>query len=369
VRRRLAVLGGALLALAGSAALQPAAAAALTARPICAPGPCGVWKTGSVRVSWAVSSDANYSEGCGVDTVRVEGTTRRVCSISADGSHYRAFVAIVTIDQTPPVVTGAAPTRPPEPTGWYRAPVGVVFAGTDAISGIESCTVATYAGPDTPAARTAGVCRDRAGNVSAPGAHTLRYDATAPALAAPTVMPGDRVVRIGWHAPADAVSVEVVRTPGRGGAVATVVHRGPGEGLVDRRVRNGRRYAYSVRAADVAGNVAVATVRARPGRRLLAPARGAVLSAPPLLAWTPIRGARYYNVQLFHRGRKVLSAWPRQAHLKLRPRWRYGGRRHRLAAGRYQWYVWPGRGRPAARRYGRRVGRGGFEIAADRRRP
>jgi hypothetical protein len=42
---------------------------------------------------------------------------------------------------------------------------------------------------------------------------------------------------------------------------------------------------------------------------VFAPPRGAVvtLGDPPLLRWTPIRGARYYNVQLFRKGRKILK--------------------------------------------------------------
>ena len=47
-----------------------------------------------------------------------------------------------------------------------------------------------------------------------------------------------------------------------------------------------------------------------PKPELLAPPNGAVLTAPPLLRWSKVRGADYYNVQLLRDGRKVLSAWP-----------------------------------------------------------
>ena len=96
--------------------------------------------------------------------------------------------------------------------------------------------------------------------------------------------------------------------------------RGAGDGFVDSQVVNGNRYAYEVRVVDAAGNVGSRTVRAVPGPRLIAPAAGAVVKRrkPPVLRWTPIRGARYYNVQLFRNGRKVLSAWPTQARLKLK---------------------------------------------------
>ena len=62
-----------------------------------------------------------------------------------------------------------------------------------------------------------------------------------------------------------------------------------------------------------------------------------------MLRWTPVRGARYYNVQLFRKGRKILSAWPRRAHFQLERRWRFKGRKRKLADGDYRWIVWPGR--------------------------
>jgi hypothetical protein len=140
------------------------------------------------------------------------------------------------------------------------------------------------------------------------------------------------------------------------------VARGRTARLTDRRLRNGRRYRYELRAVDAAGNLTVREATVRPGRRLLAPPAGARLTAPPVLRWTAVRGARYYNVQLFRGTRKVLSAWPRAARLRLEPAWRFGGRARRLTAGRYRWYVWPGIGRRSADRYGDRLGVRRFRI-------
>jgi hypothetical protein len=207
-----------------------------------------------------------------------------------------------------------------------------------------------------------GTCTDVAGNVSAPFPFPLRYDSTPPAVRTPTAATGDAVVRVRWSPPPDATSVEVIRAPGRRGAASSVVHRGPGTLLVDHHVRNGRRYAYTLRAEDAAGNVAAATATAVPGRRLIAPVGGARVTAPPRLSWTKVRRARYYNVQLFHAGRKVLSAWPHHARLSLHRSWRYAGRRHRLRPGRYRWYVWPGRGRRSDRRFGSLIGRAEFVV-------
>src|SRR5262249_48768726 len=69
-------------------------------------------------------------------------------------------------DSTPPTITGAYPSRPPDFKGWYNRPVTFTFTGTDATSGMEPCS-ATYAGPDSSHAHLIGSCRDRAGDAAA----------------------------------------------------------------------------------------------------------------------------------------------------------------------------------------------------------
>jgi hypothetical protein len=102
----------------------------------------------------------------------------------------------------------------------------------------------------------------------------------------------------------------------------------------------------------------------RGGVRLTAPSARAVVRAgrPPLLRWTPVRAARYYDVQLFRNRRKVLSAWPSQPRYRLRPRWSYRGERPRLAPGRYRRAVWPGLGPRSRADYGRRMGPSTFVV-------
>jgi hypothetical protein len=101
---------------------------------------------------------------------------------------------------------------------------------------------------------------------------------------------------------------------------------------------------------------------------LLGPRRGFIVRAgrPPLLRWTPVRGADYYNVQLSRRGRKILSVWPGRAHYQVKRKWKYGGRKWRLAAGRYRWIVWPGFGKRSKADYGRRIGPSMFRVVARR---
>ncbi len=184
------------------------------------------------------------------------------------------------------------------------------FFGDDATSGVAGCSSGTYSGPDAAAAQVVGRCWDRAGNVSAPGTFDLRYDATAPSLARVTASGRDHKVRLEWAVP-DAADLDVRRDGRR------LLSGGPSGAMVDRRLRNGHRYQYVVSATDAAGNTAKRTLSVVPGPRLLGPRAGVALDHPPLLRWTRIRGADYYNVQVFRGKRKVLSAWPTQPKLRL----------------------------------------------------
>ena len=116
-------------------------------------------------------------------------------------------------------------------------------------------------------------------------------------------------------------------------------------------------------AALSRAGMAEARGHATPGPRLLTPGRGAAVAAPPQLRWTRVRGATYYNVQLFRGHRKLLSAWPSSASFQLRAHWRFAGHTRRLTQGRYRWYVWPGYGARAERRYGKLVGSRSFVLS------
>jgi hypothetical protein len=267
----------------------------------------------------------------------------------------------IHVEISSPAVTGA-PTRGPDANGWYNHPVTIAFSGSS-FSGIASCTTATYGGPANGSARVNGSCTDNAGKTVQATSGPFAYDAVAPSLtmAADT---GDEVTVVNW-AMTDVLrctGFELVRRPGLHGKKPSVVYRGLATSFKDKHVRNGVRYQYVLLAVDEAGNSATHAIVVRPGRRLLSPGPGAHLSAPPLLRWTAVRRARYYNVQLYRGNRKVLSTWPRHSSLQLASTWRFGGHRHRLRPGKYRWYVWPGYGSLAAARYGRVIGTSTFVI-------
>jgi hypothetical protein len=262
-------------------------------------------------------------------------------------------------DATAPQVSGASPGRAPDANGWYNHPVAVDFRGSDETSHIDSCTSAKYAGPDNSAAALSGSCRDQAGNESNPFDFGLKYDTTAPKLTSVGVTAGNRVAVVRWQASPDTTEVKVTRSAGKS---AVPVYRGTADSYTDKGLRNGVHYRYEISGFDAAGNDATRTVIATPRAPLFAPAAGATVSGPPLLAWTSVPHTRYYNVQVW-RNRKIFSAWPSATKLRLKPSWTYGGHRYRLSPGRYHWYVWPGRGPRSANRYGSLLGSSTFIVA------
>jgi hypothetical protein len=116
----------------------------------------------------------------------------------------------------------------------------------------------------------------------------------------------------------------VTRTPGRTGTGKGTIYRGSATSYRDKGLKIGKEYVYTVTG-----------VRRRGKHRLgdgpdfcegTASQRTARCSGagPPLLVWTPVAKARYYNVQLVH-GKKVLSVWPRHPYFRLPRSWVFQG--------------------------------------------
>jgi hypothetical protein len=358
-----AALGGTLL-VAPSAAGVPGdpTPPEVTPRIVGTIGAAG-WYRSNVTVNWAITDPESIILGtdCVVATTLTADTpgTKLVCKAWSDGGETTKSVTI-RLDKTPPAVA-ASPDRPPDANGWYNHPLTVGFAGTDAMSGISSCSSVSYPGPDNGAAAVAGSCSDHAGN-TATASFPFKYDATAPSLFAVSAKLGNRSAQVSWRKSSDTTLVEVLRAPGRSGQGETVVYRGSATGFVDSGLLVGRKYEYRVAGIDEAANRTEAKLAITATGRLLSPAPGARVTAPPTLVWTPLKGASYYNVQLM-RGGKVFSAWPTRPSLRLRRTWTYEGRRYRLRPGVYRWYVWPGRGRIGAARYGRLLGSSTFVVS------
>lgn len=123
-------------------------------------------------------------------------------------------------------------------------------------------------------------------------------------------------------------------------------------------------------AADRAGNlgsmsfavhVALTRSAARAGS-LFAPVPGAQLNAPPVLRWRAVPRARFYNVQVYRAGRKILTAWPDRSRFSMHTTWKFRGRTFRLTPGLYMWYVWPAFRTNGTSTFGSLLGQSSFRI-------
>ena len=150
------------------------------------------WYNHAVALAVTGTDGVSGIDSCGGPSYAgPDSATASVAGACTDraGNTSAAVSASFKYDGTGPTATGA-PTRAPDVNGWFNAPVTVTFTGSDALSGIASCTDLTYSGPDSATASIGGGCTDKAGNASLPGASTFKYDATAPGVtAAPARQP------------------------------------------------------------------------------------------------------------------------------------------------------------------------------------
>jgi hypothetical protein len=197
------------------------------------------------------------------------------------------------------------------------------------------------------------------------GSYAWTVDQTAPAaLAGLAVRARNRLVTLSWAKPADADYNRVRIWRRRAGSTAwkRLADRITAISFSDRTVANHVIYRYRVATLDAVGNVAAPVeVSARPSA-VFAPSWGAVVHRPPLVDWTSVRRATYYNMQLWRHGRKILSIWPGESRYRLRSSWVFRGKRHSLSEGPVTVYVWPGFGSKAAARYGAALGWTAFRI-------
>jgi beta-lactam-binding protein with PASTA domain len=144
------------------------------------------WYTSNVQVSWAVSGGGapiTTQTGCGAVTISADTTGQNLtCSATSAGGTTNQSVKIKR-DATPPQAA-AIPSPVPNSNGWNDTSVTVTFTGTDATSGIASCsapvTITTQGANQTS---QSGTCTDNAGNLSAPVTATgINIDEALPTI-------------------------------------------------------------------------------------------------------------------------------------------------------------------------------------------
>ena len=318
----------------------------------------------SVILHWTVSANPPLLSTTGCEPATTvpgpePGKTFTCSAMNADGT--TSVPQTIKIDADPP--TGVTPvfSRAADFNGWFNHPVTVNWQGTDAISGIASCSSITYSGPDKAAAPINGGCTDVAGNFAAAPV-SINYDSTAPVLSKAAVdsRNGSDVVTWKSSSPSDTA---VVQRWQRGTKNQPVVFRGAGGSFMDKKVEAGLEYTYAVQTFDEAGNASKRKIVAGLAKIVTMRKLPYVprVADNPILRWAPTRRASYYNVQLYRGSKRVFAAWPTTNQLGLPAGWRWNGHKQRLGPGRYRWYVWAGFGARSFARY-RTVGNAQFVV-------
>jgi hypothetical protein len=236
-------------------------------------------------------------------------------------------------------------------------------AGHVAIDTTTVTVANAFAPPGTPTFTPAGA--------STPSAPITGTGADKVAPKSPTkvsvVLPRSKTLRanvrvtLSWVKPtaSDLARVIVVlnlRRAPRGPADGQRVYNGLGTSVTLKMQAGEVGYA-ALFAYDASGNASPAARRVitLPSLSPLRPLTGSVVQAPPLLAWKAKQGTKYYNVQLFRNGKRVLVAWPSAASYQLP--------RSKVGPGNYVWYVWPAvkitNGTPV---FGALIGRANFSL-------
>jgi hypothetical protein len=129
-------------------------------------------------------------------TVAVEGEALAVVGRCVDlaGNAMSVTLDRINIDLTPPNPPAIIIAPSPNSAGWNRGAAIVSFnvnGDAGAVqSGVAGCTPAIAIANETPGTPVSGTCADRAGNVSAPAATTLKLDMTAPGVSITGVTDG-----------------------------------------------------------------------------------------------------------------------------------------------------------------------------------
>ena len=142
--------------------------------------------TASYSASDALSGLDAGSPATGTFTFNAEGAGQSHTFTVTDkaGNTAEGTISNVNIDKTAPTVSAiAAPAA--NTNGWNNTNLTVTFAGTDALSGLDSCQDPTVLSTEGANQSASGSCTDKAGN-SAPAATAsgINIDKTAPEISA-----------------------------------------------------------------------------------------------------------------------------------------------------------------------------------------
>jgi hypothetical protein len=331
------------------------------------------------------------------------GTTTVICSATdSHGNTGTASFTVTIVDTTPPHLI-----PPGDRSVYATTPAGIDASDGDAASFLSGASASDIVDPHPTVTNNAPnffpvgttivtfVARDASGNTASdqarldvrpmPSAGTTPPPLPPPADRTPpddvtnlAATAGDGTVTLKWTQPKakDFDHVVVSRSTTAPGAVAGTVYTGSASSFVDGQVQNGVEYRYLVVAVDKTGNRSggVVVVAAPKASAMLSPKSGARIKKSAKKAtfrWRGVEDTRYYNLQIYLGGErvlssstalKVLSVWPVRPSYVLKRQWKYAGKRYKLTPGIYTWYVWPGIGPRSAAEYGPLIGASSFQV-------
>ena len=152
------------------------------------------WNNETVTVSFTCqdSQSGVAIENCSPPVpVSNEGAGQSASGTATDnvGKTASTTVSNINIDKTAPTLIGALPTTGRTASGWYKAPVKVAWAGTDALSGIDPTTQladSTVTGEGANLGASASIT-DKAGNTGTGSVTGIQIDTTNPVVSGATV--------------------------------------------------------------------------------------------------------------------------------------------------------------------------------------
>lgn len=209
------------------------------------------WYTSDVNVSWTVTdpdSTITSQTGCGPTTVSSDtsGVTFTCTATSSGGTASQSVT--VKRDATAPAATATASPA----ASWTNSDVTVSFSGTDAMSGVGSCSAPVVLSTEGAGQTASGTCTDNAGNVSAPATATVNIDKTAPTAIA-TAAPAPNAN--GWNN--TDVTVTFTGTDGLSGIASCTTPAVLGEGAGQSATGTCTDNAGNVSAPATASNINV----------------------------------------------------------------------------------------------------------------
>jgi hypothetical protein len=301
---------------------------------------------------WSLSFGAPLPDG--VFTAVAELT-------NAAGTTGSSSAAVVVVDNLPPSFTAMPSDALVEQTAVAGERFSYEASAADGLDPSPTVACSPASGAVFPHGTTAVRCTatDWGGHTVTSGFDVQVVNSVPPAPVHSFVTRArNGSVRLAWQKPIDWDAKRVVLSRARRGTTQwqVVLRTQRVTAFTDTRVANGREYRYRAMSYDLVGNVsAPALSDARPSR-FMSPIWRAQLTRPPRLQWSPVRGADYYNVQVWRGPIKVLSRWPGRPSHRMAASWQFGGRLQTLEPGTYFAYAWPGYGSKARARYGRMIG-------------